>query len=186
MRLPTCVFVACLDQMEAWFLSLKQKACPYCGRIGTLNRHGSLYGNDPAHGSNRVFRGRRAYCSNRGNRPGCGRSFSVLLAEFIPRHSLTASLLQGVLDGVEGGRTIKSAWERLKTKLALETFYHFLQRLRRVHDRVRCLLSSLLPAPSTTHRAAFPQTLAHLRGAFPGSACAVAAFQCRLQKAFSG
>jgi hypothetical protein len=95
-------------------------------------------------------------------------------------------LLQTILDGIEDGRTIKSAWETLTTKLALETFYHALQRLRSRLDSIRCMLSSLLPPPSATHTAPLLQTVAHLRNAFPGSACAVAAFQCRLQKAFTG
>lgn len=172
--------------MDEWFLSLKQERCPYCGQIATLNGHGKIYGNDHAQSAGCVLRGRRCFCSNRGRSNGCGRTFSVLLSEFLPRHSITTQLLQTTLDGIEKGRTVKAIWETLKTKLALESFYHLLRRLRHGLDRVRCALSGLIPAPHTEHRDPFLQTVAHLRNAFHGQSCPVAAFQCRLQKAFPG
>ena len=68
---------------------LKTTACPHCQAVGTLNRHGTLTGYSDA-GPGRVVRGRRAFCSNRGRRPGCGQTVTVWAAGTIRRLSLTA------------------------------------------------------------------------------------------------
>jgi hypothetical protein len=109
-----------------------------------------------------------------------------MLAEFLPRHSLTAKLLRQTLYGIEEGRTVKSVWETFETKLAMETFYHVLQRLRHDLDRLRSKLCSLTSPLPTEHNDPLLQTIAHLRNVFHDRRCAVAAFQCDLQLSFTG
>lgn len=186
MRPAKYVFVAGVQELNDWFKTLGQRCCLYCKRIGTLHKHGSVNGNDHSQDQGRVCRGCRALCYKGRKSKGCGRTFSVMLAEFLPRHSLTTGLLQDMLDGIENGRTVKSVWETLKTKLALETFYHALQRLRKGMDRLRTALSSLAPPPATEHRLPLLQTITHLRNAFPKQGCPLSAFQCTLQKPFMG
>ena len=74
---------------------LKTTPCPHCRAVGTLNRHGTLTGYDDT-GPGRAVRGRRAFCSNRGRRPGCGRTVTVWAAGTIRRLSLTARTVWGV------------------------------------------------------------------------------------------
>ena len=68
---------------------LKLTACPHCQRVGTLIRHGSLFGFDELSPRRKTIRARRVFCSNRNSRLGCGRTVSVWLAEKIRRLSLT-------------------------------------------------------------------------------------------------
>jgi hypothetical protein len=58
--------------------------------VGTLIRHGCLCGYDSSSPRRKTVRARRIFCSNRQARRGCGRTFSVWLADKIRRLSLTA------------------------------------------------------------------------------------------------
>jgi hypothetical protein len=62
-------------------LGLKLAPCPHCRQTGALIGHGFLRGY-AEQGSEVVVRsrGRRVFCSNREQRPGCGGTFSVLLS----------------------------------------------------------------------------------------------------------
>ena len=64
---------------------LKLTPCPHCKAVGTLIRHGFLHGFDEGHPQRTTRRARRIFCSNRNARPGCGKTFSVWLADKIRR-----------------------------------------------------------------------------------------------------
>jgi hypothetical protein len=66
---------------------LKLTPCPHCRVVGRLIRHGCLVGYDEC--QHQTLRARRIYCSNRHAQRGCGRTFSVWLADKIRRLSLT-------------------------------------------------------------------------------------------------
>ena len=74
-----------------------------------------------------MLRGQRVFCSNRGRRGGCGRTFSLFLAEVLPRHTFPASLLWQLLVRLLAGASLQAAAESLRLPFALETVY----RLRR-------------------------------------------------------
>ena len=84
--------------------SLKQRKCPHCYIIGNLILHGYLKGYAPDHCTEQCKRGHRIYCSNRGNRKGCGRTFSILLAIFMKRFMFCTNrifnFLKDILEGV--------------------------------------------------------------------------------------
>jgi hypothetical protein len=84
--------------------SLKQSPCPHYGRAGSLNRHSRALGNDPAQANGQSVRGQRVFCSNRGQRGGCGRTFPLVLVDVLPRHTLTASLVWRWLVELMAGR----------------------------------------------------------------------------------
>ena len=113
--------------------SLKQFRCPGCGAAETLNCHSKLYGNDPSasDGKAQGQRGQRVWCCNRGRRGGCGRSFSIFLADVLPRHTVTGPGLWRLLVRLLAGGSIKAAVEALALPFALETLYHLLHRLAR-------------------------------------------------------
>jgi hypothetical protein len=176
------IFVKDLASLEKTLCGLKGMACPFCGRIGALNRHGPIEGNDPQAAEGCLRRGHRVYCCARGRRGGCGRTFPVLLAHVLPRHTFTASLLWSVLHSLLGGRSIRAAWMTAGKPLALETNYHLIQRLRSRLFTLRSVLSTLLQPPAVEHRDPLLQTLEHLRQAFPACPCPVESFQHRLQR----
>jgi hypothetical protein len=95
--------------VEPRAFSLKRRACPHSGRRGTLNRHSLLSGNDPDSADGRCQRGQRAYCSRRGWRGGCGRSFSFFFADILPRHTVSSSWLWRLLVAWLTGLSLKGA-----------------------------------------------------------------------------
>ena len=166
--------------------SLKQQRCPRCGKIETLNRHSLLQGNDPVQANGQVVRGQRVFCSNRGQRAGCGKTFSLVLAEVLPRHTLTASLVRPWLVELLAGLSVKAAVEKLRLPFALETIYRLRRRLQRGLDQVRTRLCRELPPPVSRQSQPLLQTVEHLREAFPGRACPLADFQLHFQHPFLG
>ena len=106
---------------------LKLTACPHCKVVGTLIRHGFLYGFDDSSPQRKAVRARRIFCSNRHARRGCGRTFSVWLTTKIRRLSLTTGTLWRFLQRAAAGsilaairaaachvsdRTLQRIWQR--------------------------------------------------------------------------
>jgi hypothetical protein len=166
--------------------SLKQSPCPRCGCLGSLNRHSRALGNDPAQANGQSVRGQRVHCSNRGWRGGCGRTFFLVLADILPRHTLTASLVWRWLVEVLAGLSLKAAAEKLWLPFALETVYRLRRGLRRKLDGLRTRLAGRCGPPTVTHADPLRQTLTHLRMVFPWSHCPPAEFQLHFQRPFLG
>jgi len=89
------------------------------------------------------------FCSNRGQRQGCGRTFAVFLADVLPRHTVTAVLVWRWLVQWLAGLSLKAAVEKLRLPFALETFYRLRRRLRHRLDGVRTRLSREQPPPAS-------------------------------------
>lgn len=165
---------------------LKQRRCPYCGCTETLNRHSNLYGNDPQAAQGRCLRGQRVWCSNRGQRGGCGRSFCIFLAEILPRHTVRASGLWCWLSQLPAGVSLKAVVEKLRLPFALESFYQLRRKLRRGLVGLRTWLCRQQEPPQSTQSDPLLQTIAHLKSAFPQSPCPPAEFQLHFQSPFLG
>jgi len=172
---------------------LKQQRCPHCGKFGALNRHSRLSGKGFGVQCRRLPRGQRVYCSNRGRKRGCGRTFSIWLCTTLPRHGVDAPALSRLIAGLLGGLSLKNAAESLRAPFALETFYHLRKRLRLRMDALRVLLVRQTgPPPPCDFADPLLHTLAHLRRAFhaavpdgePSGLCAW--FQLHFQRAFLG
>ena len=164
--------------------SLKQLRCPGCGAAETLNCHSKLYGNDPSarDGKAQGQRGQRVWCCSRGRRGGCGRSFSIFLADVLPRHTVTGPELWRLLDRLLAGGSIKAAVEALAPPFALETLYHLLHRLRGRLAAVRSALCREQPAPPSSQTNPLLQTVEHLRRLFAKSDCPCADYQLHFQR----
>ena len=83
-------------------LGLKLACCPHCRRSGTLIGHGLLRGY-AEQTSEMVVRWRRVLCSNRGQRPGCGRTFSVVLSTVLSGFVVRTLTLFRFASAVLGG-----------------------------------------------------------------------------------
>jgi hypothetical protein len=166
--------------------SLKQLSCPHCEQCETLNRHSILYGNDPFDCAKEHVRGQRVFCSNRGRRGGCGKTFSIFLADMLPRHTLTANLLWQWLIQRLAGLSAKAAAEKARLPFALETAYQLGRKLRRGLDRLRTLLCRKQAPPASAQADPVWQSVEHLQSAFPGNGCPPALFQLDFQLPFLG
>ena len=151
-----------------------------------MNRHSLLYGNDPEQSDGRCQRGQRVFCSNRGQRGGCGKTFSVFLAQVLPRHTINARLLWKVLSAWLAGASLKASHEEVRLPLALETLYHLVQRLRARLDQVRARLCRQRKAPDSPHEDPLLQTVEHLRQVFCAALCPVSEFQFVFQRPLLG
>ena len=110
------IFVGDETALVQALCALKNRACPFCKRIGTLNRHSHVGGNNPEANQGRIARGQRAFCSNRERRAGCGRTFMILFAFVLPRYTFNARLLRAVPQ--LRGTPVRAARSRLIGKRA--------------------------------------------------------------------
>jgi hypothetical protein len=122
------------------------------------------------------------WCCNRGQRGGCGRSFSIFLADVLPRHTVTGTWLWRLLQRLLAGGSIKAAVEALALPFALETLYHLLHRLRGRLAAVRSALCREQPAPASSQTDPLLQTVEHLRRLFAKSGCPCADYQLHFQR----
>jgi len=134
----------------------------------------------------RAVRGQRVFCSNRGSRGGCGRTFSFFLAEILPRHTFTASWLWQWLIQWLAGTSLKAAVEKLRLPFALESVYRLRRKLRQQLDRVRSLLCREQKPPHSAQSDPVLQTAEHLRAVFARSDCPTATFQLHFQRPLLG
>jgi hypothetical protein len=167
---------------------VKQTPCPHCKAVGALIRHGFLYGFDDSSPQRKIVRARRIFCSDRQARPGCGRTFSVWLADKIRRLGLTSGALWRFLQAALG-KGIRAA-SRAAGHLSDRTWQRIWRRFDLAQSKIRTALSGRCPPPQlpaehrpARHRSAV-HVLAHLQAAFPNAPCPIAAFQQALRTFF--
>jgi hypothetical protein len=109
-----------------------------------------------------------------------------LLADVLPRHTLTASLVWRWLVELLAGLSVKAAVEKLPLPFVLETIYRLRRGLRRCLASVRTQLCREQSPPVSPYADPLLQTVEHLRTVFPDSECPPAAFQLQFQCPFLG
>lgn len=177
-------FVKDEGALDETLLGIKLVCCPRCKLTGALIGHGLLRGYTEQ-GSQSVVRGRRYFCSNRGRRPGCGRTFSVklksILCGFVARTLTLWCFLQAVL----GGLSRRAAWLEAGCAhgMSLSSGYRLWRRLCAAQSALRVRLCQQAPAPASAARDPLAQLVAHLTavvGNEPGDL--LAAYQHRTQR----
>jgi hypothetical protein len=172
------------EEWNALAQRLKGMPCPHCKVVGTLIRHGFLYGFDDRSPPRRTLRARRLFCSNRQARRGCGRTFSVWLADTIRRLSVTASGLGRFLQHASTGPLV-AAIRAAGSHLSDRTWQRLWKRFDLAQSKLRTALSGRCPPPQlpAEDRPA-AHVLAHLQAAFPNDSCPIAAFQLTMRMFF--
>jgi hypothetical protein len=178
------------DEWRSFAERLKLMPCPHCKVVGTLIRHGFLFGFDASSPGQETMRARRIFCSNRRTRRGCGRTFSVWCADKIRRFSLTAGRLWKFLQCAVAGSII-AAIRAADCHLSDRTLQRVWKRFDLGQSKIRTALSTRCPppelpatAPVVPSRRPAAQVLAHLQAAFPGTDCPIATFQHALHTFF--
>jgi len=165
---------------------LKQRPCPYCGKVGTLNIHDKIYGNKSDDKTDRCLRGQRGWCSNRGKRGGCGKTISFVFSWVLPRHSFTADILDHTLTELSSGSSVKTAHERCRTLLSLQGLYHLIKRFSLRIDALRTKLIEKSKPTVSTLSDPILQTFQHLQTVFSLDPCAISAYQQDFQVPIMG
>jgi len=170
---------------------LKITPCPHCNAIGTLNRHGTLSGFDDSNPLRRTIRARRVYCNKRRQQPGCGRTFSVWIADKVRRLSFTTRTLWTFLQRAIAGsiaaatRDINHATQCPRSE---RTFRRIWKRFDRAQSCIRTALVGRGPPPespaASARRPEAVQVLAHLQASFPNTDCPITAFQLATRSFF--
>jgi hypothetical protein len=172
--------------LNVWFLSLKAQRCPHCHCAQSLNRHSFLRGNDPELANGQRLRGQRVFCSDRGQRGGCGRTFSVFLADVLPRLTVSAIVLWQLLLLLLGGQSVQAAASSSGLPFGDQTLYHVLGRVRRRLDVARTRLCQIISFPASCQSDPLLQTVEHFQSAFPRADCPLQEFQTRFQEPLMG
>ncbi|MFO0814272.1 MAG: hypothetical protein U0796_13680 [Gemmatales bacterium] len=156
-----------------WVERLKLMPCPHCQVAGTLNRHGILMGYDES--QRQVLRARRVYCSNRHSQRGCGRTFSVWLADKIRRLSLSTHVVWRFVREVIAG-SLAAATRAMAYERSDRTWQRLWKRFQRAQSTLRSALIKRCPSPTLSANRPEAQVIAHLQATFPVD-CPLAAFQ---------
>jgi hypothetical protein len=188
MNCPKLFFGVDQAALEGFLRCLKTRRCPFCNCAESLNQHSILYGNDldGQCADERCVRGQRIFCSNRGQRGGCGRTFPAFLPDALPRFSMTALLLWKLLLGLMSGGSILSAIHKARLPFAEETLYHLLERLRLRLGEIRSRLCQITPAHASSQSDPLLQTVEHFQAAFAKVDCPIQAYQIHFQAALMG
>ena len=109
-----------------------------------------------------------------------------MLADVLPRHTLTASLVWRWLVEVLAGLSLKAAAEKLRLPFALESVYRLQRGLRRNLTALRTRLCARVKSPPSTQADPLLQTMEHLQHVFAGTACPPVEFQLHFQQPFLG
>jgi len=175
------------QEWSAFAERLKLTSCPHCKVVGTLIRHGFLSGLNDACPPRQTVRARRIFCSNRRRRTGCGRTFSVWIADKIRRLSVTTRTLWRFLQLAVAG-TIAAAIRAVDSPLSDRAWQRIWKRFDHGQSAIRTALLARgpPPAPPTTPSRCpdAAQVLAHLLATFPNANCPIAAFQHSIRAFF--
>lgn len=169
---------------------LKLIPCPHCKLTGALIRHGSLRGFAQNHLRNKTVRAARVFCSNRqapgsGRATGCGRTFSVWIADRIKQLFLSADSLWQFLRNAADSGNILQAFRGLQSGLSDSAAYHIWRRFLNAQVAIRTALSALCKPPQMESNCSATLTLAHLAEAFKEQPLSpIAAFGLTLQTFF--
>ncbi len=173
-------FTICRSQVdrERFLLNLKLTPCPHCKKVGALNRHGFLKAFQDQDTRGKSVRAHRVFCSNRGRNQGCGRTFSVWLADKIKRLFLSATQLWQFLRSAAATGNKRNAFKRLGSDMSDSAPYRIWKRFHNAQAAIRTALCAICTPPECGRRttensqnqnqmaASTDSTLAHLTMAF--------------------
>jgi hypothetical protein len=108
-------------------------------------------------------RARRVFCSNRGQRPGCGGTFSVLLSTVLSGFTVRTLTLFCFATAVLSGLTRRAAWLReVRGALSLSSGYRLWRRLSEAQSALRGRLCRATSPPDSVAREPLAQLLQHV------------------------
>jgi len=153
-------FVESPEDFEGIFEKVKLWVCPFCQRLGTLNRHGFLTRFDES------LRGIRLWCSSRRkSHCGCGKSLSITLSTYIPHYTVkTQQLWSFLLEWLLRDNT-HQAHLASQTSFSLESAYRWILRLQEHQPSLRERLIRLRAPPQSQHTCPLKGLLEHLSNA---------------------
>ncbi len=164
-------------------VSIKQCACPFCKRVGRLIFHGFLRGYMES-SSERVIRGRRIFCNNRKKSRGCGRTFSLLLVQFIKGFTITSYTVSRVIDLFLSHKTTAQIAGKVLSHFSCKYVYFLFSRFKLCQLFWRGKLILCRPPDELKSSNPLYKTFNHLKTLFSVADCPVGQFQHKFQYSF--
>jgi hypothetical protein len=165
---------------------LKLFICPHCKRVGTLILNGLIRGYSES-SSETAIRGHYLICNKRRKegRRGCGKSFSVFLAETLKHLSIsTKSFWKFLQNMFDGDSTVAAFRGVLNSSFSDSTIHRLRARFNNIQAKIRTRLLTICSAPHSLTASPLLQTIAHLKAAFRGTDDPIALFQIRFNERF--
>ena len=127
---------------------LRDAQCPHCKHVGALKRHGFLRGYDEHHFRQKTIRALRVFCSRRGSNQGCGRTFSVWIADKVKRLFLDANSLWEFLHQAATTGNKSQAFRQLGCSSGQSAIYRIWKRFLQAQSIIRTALAAICAPPS--------------------------------------
>jgi len=130
-----------------------------------------------------IKRGHRIFCSNRNNKNGCGKTFSILKSIFITNFIICADTVWNFLEKVGSGNTLAEAFRNTGSTMGKTTCYRIFKKFCFNQPRIRTrLLNTKSPPVLNCAKDPFIQTIHHLAAVFQN--CPISEFQHHFQSSF--
>lgn len=179
-----CKYFSTKQEFAQFKNNIKLVPCPHCRSIGFLILHGPLYGLCLDAVGNELYRGHRYLCSNRNNRLGCGRTFSILMSYAIKLMRAGASCLWKFLSSLKQGGPDNIIFKNKSFPFTIRCAYRWLEKLKKYQFAIRSNLIKKIQPPRSGSGNPLVQLFCHLKQAFSGSNCPIAAYQYHFQVSF--
>jgi len=170
------------EEFNDYYVMLKLLLCPHCQVSGYLILHGFLYGYSETD-SSKIRRGHRIFCSNRQNKNGCGRTFSILVSAFIKNFMIAVNTLWCFLKKITEGLSLACAFRETGSQMEQTSPYRLFRKFKNNQVRIRTYLTGLKDPPGLKQiKDPAIQTILHLKSVFNHSP--VCQFQHHFQTSF--
>ena len=172
-----------MDEIDYIHTNIKIYPCPHCKLIGFLIMHGYLTGYDENNQSDIIKRGYRIFCSNRDNRKGCGKTFSIIKSCFIKGFTITANTVNLFISNIVNGFNISRSFYLTNIKISISSIYKLYNRFKLTQPQIRSILfaDSKPPENNKTDNPVI-LTYLHIKQRFKDQDCPITAFQHHFQR----
>lgn len=173
---------------EIEFVQFKNKIklvpCPHCHRIGFLILHGPLYGLCLDKDGKQLDRGHRYLCSNRKDRSGCGRTFSILMSYVLKYLTASAFCLWKFLSSLKKSKVKSTVFKNSSFPFTVRCANRWLEQLKKYQCAIRSHLLKKVRPPCLDNSNPLVRLLCHLKQAFIDGVCPITAYQKHFQVSF--
>lgn len=163
---------------------IKLVPCPHCHKFGFLILHGPLYGLCLDIKGRQLYRGHRYLCSNRKNRSGCGRTFSILMSYVLKYLQASAFCLWRFLSSLKQGKTKSDIFTNNSFPFTSRCVGRWLGQLKKYQYAIRTRLLKKSQPPHLNSSNPLVQLFYHIKKVFIGNNCPIVAYQNYFQVSF--
>jgi len=162
---------------------IKTTVCPFCHCLGKLIFHGYLRGYSET-SSAKIIRGRRIFCNKRKKATGCGRTFSLVLLDYIEGCSISSKTVSSVILRLLNNYSPAAIARDVLVCFSARYIYGLISRLFLRQSFLRSRLLTLRNYDDQLCSDPLYQTLHHLVTAFTDADNPIGHFQLYFQVSF--